>query len=546
MNNFFKIKNKEIDKHFNFLLKKYDLKYLYNKYWLSSIVSSLIKENVFWTMLFLNKRLDKHPEMVKKYLYIILFLYVLIIPFNKIYYYYKCEFLKNIIDANSKYYNTLLNNIYKKELLNFNFSIFFDILLSLKTDFEKYILTLKHEIDIPIKTLTLFVYSICNQNISFVMIIMTFVFLYISNKLQIKNNLNINNLIKQNQKEEEILKKYMSNSKMFLINNELNNFHVDNCFNKLKENIGTIEIINTNTDIKVSILIYIVVVIIIFDRTKNMKITDFLVNIYIIYDIEYITFSINEYHNGVQKYVEFESKLSILNKMLNLNQESKEEDLETLLKEYKNNEISINKIDEISINKIKNKTPYVDIDYNISIKKGEHVLVDGISGSGKTSLLFILKGIIKPDEIDISPPLKTINDLSYINLTTNKSLYSGNLYDIITNYEESEKVNLDLIDFSIKNSKLEHIIDYKQNRFINIEELSAGEQVRLLLARNIYTIKKKDKYDVLLFDEIDDNLNDQLALEICKNIRQVFKDKIILYITHKQLVKNEFERKIIM
>ena len=44
-------------------------------------------------------------------------------------------------------------------------------------------------------------------------------------------------------------------------------------------------------------------------------------------------------------------------------------------------------------------------------------------------------------------------------------------------------------------------------------------------------------------DEIDENLNDELAQEICFNLRDIFKDKIILYITHNEKVKQSFAKK---
>jgi len=57
---------------------------------------------------------------------------------------------------------------------------------------------------------------------------------------------------------------------------------------------------------------------------------------------------------------------------------------------------------------------------------------------------------------------------------------------------------------------------------------------------------KTRNYNILLFDEIDENLNDQLAQEICNNLRDIFKDKIILYITHNEKVKKLFSKKFLV
>ena len=48
----------------------------------------------------------------------------------------------------------------------------------------------------------------------------------------------------------------------------------------------------------------------------------------------------------------------------------------------------------------------------------------------------------------------------------------------------------------------------------------------------------------MLFDEIDENLNDDLAIEIYNSINNIFNDNIILYITHNEQVKKIFKKKI--
>ena len=150
----------------------------------------------------------------------------------------------------------------------------------------------------------------------------------------------------------------------------------------------------------------------------------------------------------------------------------------------------------------------------------------------------MIKGIIKPAKLSIKPNIEFINAQTYLTLPNHKSLFSGNLYDIITNYEKTPDTKL--IDWALKSSKIDHRIN--SNQFIDIETLSGGERIRLLIARIIYAVKTKN-YNILLFDEIDENLNDELAQEICTNLRDIFKDKIILYITHNEKVKKLFAKK---
>ena len=176
-----------------------------------------------------------------------------------------------------------------------------------------------------------------------------------------------------------------------------------------------------------------------------------------------------------------------------------------------------------------------------NIERGQFIGLIGESGSGKTSLLYVLKGVIKPKKLSIKPNIELINAQTYLTLPNHKSLFSGNSFDLITNYEKTP--NVELINWALKASKIDHRI--KSNEFVDIETLSGGERIRLLIARIIYTVKTRN-YNILLFDEIDENLNDQLAQEICNNLRDIFKDKIILYITHNEKVKSLFSKKFVV
>ena len=49
------------------------------------------------------------------------------------------------------------------------------------------------------------------------------------------------------------------------------------------------------------------------------------------------------------------------------------------------------------------------------------------------------------------------------------------------------KFVLELIDWALKSSKIDHRI--KSNEFVDIEKLSGGERIRLLIARIIYAVK---------------------------------------------------------
>jgi putative ABC transport system ATP-binding protein len=541
--NIFLVTNREIENHVKMLLNKYNLEKIYNKYIFFTLLSSLVKESVIWSVIYMTEYLKKYPEMYMKFVYIIITLYILSIPITKHYHFLKNNFLKKIIDSNTNYYMNNLLKLDKKELLNFNFNKYFNHLFNLRYDFERYILLQKHESDIPVRITTIFVYALVKKNFYILLIFLILLVVKFSNNIQynttIKNNSNMIDIYDN----EDDIKKYMLNSKLFIVNSELNRNYIDFILEKYNKNLEEININNSKSEMNVMIIIFFSILLIVSLNCSNNNektSTNFLLTAFIIYDFEYIMESVNNYHVLIKRNVDFELRIKSLNELI-IN--VKKDKYDSSKKNKDENFLINEKIEHIVINSLKNDKPYLNIIEKIHLNKGECVLIDGVSGSGKTTLFYILKGIIKPDSIDIKPELEKVNKRSFLNLTSNKSIYSGKIYDIVSNYEKN--INKELFDFSIRNAKLEHL-NFNENKYINIEELSAGEQARLVLARNIYIIKKEDRYDLLLFDEVDDNLNDKLSIEIYKNIKEVFKDKIMLYITHNQSVKNEFERKIII
>jgi ABC-type lipoprotein export system ATPase subunit len=204
-------------------------------------------------------------------------------------------------------------------------------------------------------------------------------------------------------------------------------------------------------------------------------------------------------------------------------------------------------ISSVFINMMESEKPLLKLYFNepLKLSKGNPLLVDGISGSGKSTFLYILKGVNTPTNIDITPSLQSINKSSYISLPKHRSVFSGNLFDIISNYEkypDKEKI-ISCIEMFELNKALKITDNEYTNKYVNLETMSAGEQSRLLLARTVYNISKKD-YSILLFDEIDENLNDELSLYVCKTLTDIFKDKIIVYITHNDKVKTLFTNRI--
>ena len=510
-----------IDKHYELLLNKYDLKDLHKKYIFYSMLSTTLIESFYWLLLFFSEQVKNNQSLISKYAIILIGVLGINIPIERHSQHIRTELIEKIKLSNNNYFNDRIINMSKKELLKFDLVEYFNILDQFNKNLEYYIKNVSKKINIPIKLITLLVIAI-NKNIS-ILIGLVAIYYALVRSLNEHKNIKELKLSKEYFKYENIIRNYVINGKNFLINDEFNKEYLIKNLSQYEDVNNKIKTLNDNLDMNINLLIFGLIIIIILLKINDLNYNYFFYYFLIVYDVERIGIMINEYYKTHVDYIKMDERLMYLN---------------SFIPELKNN-INKTKILNIKINKINNKNPLLILQNPIIINENDHILINGESGSGKTTLLYILKGIVKSDTIDISPNIETINYQTYLTLPNNKSLYSGNLYDIISNYDKN--LNIVLIEYSLIKSKLSNRLN--KNDFIDIEKLSSGERIRLLIARIIYTIKTL-KYNILLFDEIDENLNDVLAVEICNNIFDIFKDKIIFYITHNEKVKKLFEKQI--
>lgn len=207
-------------------------------------------------------------------------------------------------------------------------------------------------------------------------------------------------------------------------------------------------------------------------------------------------------------------------------------------------DISINNLN-YSYNKYQNVLKSV----NLNIKEGEFVLLQGASGSGKSTLCSILNKYITDYTGDIlfgtmnykDLSIKTIRD-NIVYVGQNENIFTGSIKENITFGNEVSDLNFDKI---CKICKVDDVANKKTFRYeslIGSDEgnISGGEKQRIILARAVL----KD-FNVLILDEALSEVDIKLELEILKSIRENYKDKTIIYISHKKY-SNIFDKVINM
>jgi len=217
---------------------------------------------------------------------------------------------------------------------------------------------------------------------------------------------------------------------------------------------------------------------------------------------------------------------------------------------FKNNETAFK--DYIELNKISfsynNSKKKVLKDINLLLKKNNIYGISGQSGSGKSTILDIIMGLLLPTHgkiiIDEKKDLKNyfLSNAAYV--SQNTFLLDGTILENIV-LENTSAIEYDKAKiFSIlKKVNLDKFVDNLEqgiNTVIgeNGISLSGGERQRLSLARALFQSPK-----ILLLDEFTSALDSQNELAILENIKNLKEDMTIVIVSHNKKVLNICDKK---
>jgi ATP-binding cassette subfamily C protein len=180
------------------------------------------------------------------------------------------------------------------------------------------------------------------------------------------------------------------------------------------------------------------------------------------------------------------------------------------------------------------------------IKKGEIIGISGKSGSGKTTFINILLGLLEPNSGDIL--------VDNVNIKKNLKGWQKNIGyvpQIIHLLNNSIKENITLgffekntisIKKAIELSKIQNFVkNLKNKERTNIGEdgvkISGGQRQRLGIARAIYR-----NPEVLILDEPTSSLDNDTEEDFIKTIFSMKRKKTIIIVSHKDSVLKKCDR----
>ena len=164
------------------------------------------------------------------------------------------------------------------------------------------------------------------------------------------------------------------------------------------------------------------------------------------------------------------------------------------------------------------------LDVNFNISKGKLVTLYGRSGAGKTSILKIIAGLVKPDDghIEVNN-IKWYDRENNVNLPTQKR----NLglvfqdYSLFPNMTVKENLTFALSKNQDKNivKELIEIVDLGNLQNRDPGTLSGGQKQRVALARTLV-----QRPEILLLDEPLSALDDEMRIKLQKYILKVHQE----------------------
>jgi len=185
-------------------------------------------------------------------------------------------------------------------------------------------------------------------------------------------------------------------------------------------------------------------------------------------------------------------------------------------------------------------TPLILNDINLSIKKGSRIGIMGITGSGKSTLIDIIMGLLSPTKGEILVDGILINENNLKSWQANISHVPQNIFLSDSTISEniafgvpSKDINIDLVRKSAYLAKISTSIEnWTHGYSTKVGErgirLSGGQRQRIGIARAFY---KKSKFIIL--DEATSALDIQTESEVMKSIESIGNDTTVIIITHR-------------
>jgi ABC-type lipoprotein export system ATPase subunit len=175
------------------------------------------------------------------------------------------------------------------------------------------------------------------------------------------------------------------------------------------------------------------------------------------------------------------------------------------------------------------------------VRDKEHILISGPSGRGKSTLLHLLGGLLRPQKGEVFLNGQSLADFSEEQLSTLRKNKFGFVFQKLNLIEHLTALeNLLLVMKSpSKERALEALKRVKLEDKANLwaSQLSLGEQQRVAIMRLLL-----QDPEILLADEPTSSLDDKNANQVMDLLQQAAQGKILIVVSHDRRLQERFSR----
>lgn len=180
-------------------------------------------------------------------------------------------------------------------------------------------------------------------------------------------------------------------------------------------------------------------------------------------------------------------------------------------------------------------------DVSLSIRKNEFVAFIGPNGGGKTTLVKLLLGLLKPDRGVIRimghSPSKVAHRIGYVpqDVSVNKSFPISVIDVVLMGRLQSHRwARISKEDRTAAEKALESLemLEYKNRK---IDDLSGGQRERVFIARALATDP-----DILFLDEPTANIDSQGKTYLYALLKELNQTKTIFVVSHDTMVLSSY------
>ncbi len=157
--------------------------------------------------------------------------------------------------------------------------------------------------------------------------------------------------------------------------------------------------------------------------------------------------------------------------------------------------------------------------YSQSFPIGETSVIMAPSGFGKTTLLYMISGLLSPTKGSIDIPI-------------NNPRFSFAFQDLRLIETLSVKKNITLVNSNISNKEIDNCLEALNIKSLidkKVSTLSGGEKSRVSIARALMA-----EYDILLLDEPFNGIDDITKEKVINYIKEKTAHKTVLLVTHNK------------